>query len=146
MSKTIPAGYQIQVTSWENDADNYNTEIISGLDLQTAQFFIELGQLFAKSHHEKGGIAGNSYEEGDVKWDLLIPAFRALLDKYPGVLDTYWETDSPVAEQNEDDIRYSISEAASEVLSYGEFYFRKFDSYKAFYFPEPVAEVDLFTA
>lgn len=27
----IKAGYQVQVTSWENDGDNYNTISIDGL-------------------------------------------------------------------------------------------------------------------
>jgi hypothetical protein len=40
--KTIPAGYQVSVTSWENDGDNYRTETIPGLSKEGAQFLVDL--------------------------------------------------------------------------------------------------------
>ena len=36
----IPSGYQLYITSWENDADNYKTEILSGLTKEDVQFYV----------------------------------------------------------------------------------------------------------
>ena len=48
MSKTvlIPAGYRVEVTSWENDGDNYNTKSISGIKSESAvKFIVEICKL-----------------------------------------------------------------------------------------------------
>jgi hypothetical protein len=42
----IPSGYQLHITSWENDADNYKTKIISGLTKDDVQFYLHFLSLF----------------------------------------------------------------------------------------------------
>ncbi len=70
---TIKPGYMIQITSWENDADNYRTIVKDGLSVTVAKFFVEFAKLFEKTHHS-GGLAANAYDSDDVKWPELTAA------------------------------------------------------------------------
>ena len=36
----IPAGYQLSISTWENDYDNYKTETLNGLTSEDVQFYI----------------------------------------------------------------------------------------------------------
>lgn len=44
---TIRAGYRITVTSWENDADSYNTSTVDGLTKEEAAFHVDLLKLIS---------------------------------------------------------------------------------------------------
>lgn len=92
--KDIPAGYQIHVTSWENDADSYATKIVSGLTEADVAFLVGvLGICHSRNGRSKMGI-GNGALEGD-KAELLIDHVTELLtlranDKSP-TLDAWRE-------------------------------------------------------
>ena len=68
----IPSGYQLHITSWENDADNYKTKILSGLTKEDVQFYLHFLNHFEShnpygngciySHAEKIAIT-NAYEK-----------------------------------------------------------------------------------
>src|SRR3974390_400726 len=47
----IPAGYQIHFRTWENDGDNYKTQIISGLTVEDAHFYVSLAKNFERNSH-----------------------------------------------------------------------------------------------
>ena len=49
----IPSGYQLHITSWENDADNYKTKILSGLTKEDVQFYLHFLNHF-ESHNPYG--------------------------------------------------------------------------------------------
>lgn len=44
----IPAGYQLHVESWENDGDNYKTQIMNGLTLADVNFLLDVGKPFTR--------------------------------------------------------------------------------------------------
>jgi hypothetical protein len=48
MAGNIAQGYAIEVYSWENDADNYNTNTMYGLTLGDAQFYGTMMTLFKR--------------------------------------------------------------------------------------------------
>lgn len=50
---SIMPGYLLKITTWENDADNYNTKEIAGLSRSEAIFLIKVCQLF-KSCNQGG--------------------------------------------------------------------------------------------
>lgn len=50
----IPAGYQLSITSWENDADNYNTITISGLTFEDVKFYLHFLSFFRSAYSYKG--------------------------------------------------------------------------------------------
>ncbi len=74
---TIKAGYRITVTSWENDADNYNTTCTHGIDEKTAKFHVDLLKLIESSHCNDKTVFGNLYEPRDSE----ISAFKEALVK-----------------------------------------------------------------
>src|ERR1051326_5929458 len=55
---TIPKGYSISVTSWENDGDHNKTTIRHGLTEVQGKFLVELAKLF-KSRHGRSKGFGN---------------------------------------------------------------------------------------
>lgn len=79
---TIKAGYRITVTSWENDADNYNTEIIDGLDESTTQYHVDLLKLLKGSHCNDKTVFGNLYEPRDSEIAAFQNAVTKVLDKH----------------------------------------------------------------
>ena len=79
---TIKAGYRITVTSWENDADNYNTETCDGLSEDTARFHIDLLKLIAGSNCNDNTVFGNMYEPGDEELEVFEEAATKVLEKH----------------------------------------------------------------
>lgn len=65
----IKAGYRLEVLSWENDADNYKTEVVDGLDKETCQFYIDIIKLTGRS-----GNFGNMYDPSEKEIDQLTAA------------------------------------------------------------------------
>ena len=76
---TIPKGYQLHVTSWENDGDNYKTEVLSGLMREN-----QIGAVVAVSFRSKwkdkvegitDKVGGNKVEGISHPWGLAIAVF-----------------------------------------------------------------------
>jgi hypothetical protein len=53
---SIPSGYQIHITSWENDGDNYKTKIISGLTKEDVHFYLCFLNYFKSYEYGNGDI------------------------------------------------------------------------------------------
>jgi hypothetical protein len=81
-------GYQLHVRSWENDGDNYKTEVISGLNETDCRFLVMIASAFGRCHDRKAnkyGLTGN--EENTI--EQLIPLFRDAHYEYSSVSETY---------------------------------------------------------
>lgn len=85
MSEPIPAGYQLHVTSWENDADDYGTEIISGLTEVDVRFLLSIAKQFTSKHSlaDSGLGLGN---QGNSSLVLARLIEKALTD-HPDISD-----------------------------------------------------------
>lgn len=58
----VKKGYTIEVTSWENDGDNYRTEFLTVQDEDEARKIVKLcKELFVSCNNGKGGV-GNSMD------------------------------------------------------------------------------------
>jgi hypothetical protein len=79
---TIKAGYRITVTSWENDADNYNTSTTDGLDEQEARYHVDLLKLIKGSHCNNKNVFGNLYEPRDSEVKAFEEAIQAVFYKH----------------------------------------------------------------
>lgn len=79
---TIKSGYRITVTSWENDADNYNTTCVDGIDLRTAEFHIDLLKLIKGSHCNDKTVFGNLYEPRDSEVEAFEEAIVKVFRKH----------------------------------------------------------------
>lgn len=78
----IPAGYRITVVSWENDADNYNTETVEGYSELEAKFAVELFKAFSSCNNRSNrGIGNLSGRDGDQeKYDSTI---QEIVSRHP---------------------------------------------------------------
>ena len=86
---TIKAGYRITVTSWENDADNYNTQTVDGLSESDAYYHIDLLKLIAGSHCNDNTVFGNLYEPRDSEVEAFEKAATKVLVKHNKLEDDY---------------------------------------------------------
>lgn len=68
---TIPKGYQIHVTTWENDGDNYKTKIISGLTGAKVKMLYQLAKFFESgtNNNATGPDGRGNYGNADNSYD-----------------------------------------------------------------------------
>lgn len=124
-------GYEIVVTSWENDGDNYNTVIYETDDKEHALATVEFANLFKKSCWE-GGI-GNSYSPNANELKRIDDVFISFYKEHPHLLPKEWDI------PQEDDIALACSDHASNLgLTNGEYYTRKLSNLEIYYHPEDV--------
>lgn len=131
--KKIPAGYRLIVTSWENDADNYNTKSVDGLSLEATKFLTDVIQLFySRNNPPKGMVCfGNLYEPDDSEIAACYAAVQAVLDRHPAITDEalkdYFESPEGVMEY-----MYELG------LTCGEFWTRVLEDFEVEHYPEDV--------
>jgi len=117
---TIPAGYRVTITSWENDADNYADTIHEGLSKERVEFILELCRLFRSKNRDRKCF-GNMYEPSHHEALAAEAAIRVVMEKHRAVL-TEDELDQLAIESDPDD-EYGgpeFSEFVSEYLDSGE--------------------------
>jgi len=91
----IPSGYQLHITSWENDADNYKTKILSGLTKEDVQFYIHfLSHFEMNKPYENGSI--RKYPDAEKiaitnAYEKCRPTSPELLEVVENSLE-YWKT------------------------------------------------------
>lgn len=120
----IPVGFQLHITSWENDADCYNTVIVSGLTREDCAFLIAVAKLFESGNRRKGGFGNKSPDADEV--DAAIDLVRA---DHPGISAEYATMDFKSAIELVDGYGYESD------------YLRVYDSHQVFYIAAPVADV-----
>lgn len=124
----IKAGYQITITSWENDGDNYNNITLSGLTKARVTYIIAMCKLFTSTKH------GNLYDSycNSAEVSLAQIDMAALASAYTDVVDS----------DELDCLFLEPVEYMTQFLGNGEYFtFRVFDSYKVHYIPVDIADV-----
>lgn len=141
MNKTIiPAGYRLTVSTWENDADNYNNEILEGLTLEKTAFLVELCKQLSSKNSSSRGI-GNLYEPDDRELAKVAKTARALFEKFPNVMI---EEDFELDLSDDGEVRDALLEFAYEIgASNTEFYTRVVESWKVEYIPTDIVMEDV---
>lgn len=128
MTQTIiPAGYRLTVTSWENDADNYNTKVVEGLSKEECQFQADFCKALKHSTDYKNRIC-NFYEPSDVEVARLVKVWIDLLQKYNLNPDSY-------------DMNETLNTLGLGCS--GDFYTRVCESYKVEYTPIDIVFEDV---
>ncbi len=136
----IPAGYQLRVTTWENDGDHYSTEITSGLTKEDTRFLISIAEQFSKK-----GKYGNDF----IKDTDLIEVISNALESSSGIT-LLMRADWQEALQNsidEGDGAYYLHEILSDTLlscpqeDYGSGFCRNVETIEVYYIPEDITEV-----
>lgn len=137
----IPAGYRLSFTSWENDADNYNTIVFDGLSELDVKFLVELGKLLRTSYRaDTDSIAfGGSC---DLTEEVMATAIDKVFANHPlsdhaiGWKERLDEVADDRAAGNTD-FFWAYAECLTEIVGYpgegmggyDEHYFRVMDSY-----------------
>jgi hypothetical protein len=143
----IKKGYQLHITTWENDGDVYKTKVIDGLDKADVKFYIELASLFTSKNNRssKGFGNGGITEYGDKYHNScmedVVEAISKAVSNNPNAKQ---EITSPYLSQDFDEVYEHLLE---EVLDYTEqyedvnYFCRVFSNFNVYYFPEEVKEV-----
>jgi hypothetical protein len=91
----IPSGYSLHITSWENDADNYKTKIVSGLTKEDVQFYLHfLNHFEMNKPYGNGGIT----KYPDAEKNAITNAYEKCRPTSPQLLEDvensieYWKT------------------------------------------------------
>lgn len=153
----IPTGWQIQITTWENDADDYQTQTISGLPKEEdVYFYIDLASQFKSNGRADGQC---NYGNNSQYASTIVGIVLEMLEKHPNISEqvrNLWEAEfegmDMTVDIDEDD--YNAGDRLYEllvdnILGYPvndyyadqERFCRVFDKFRVFYFAEPMHEV-----
>jgi hypothetical protein len=140
----IKAGYQLHVTTWENDADAYVTKIISGLTEEDTRFYIAWAQQFVSRHGWKLKGLGNGANTAEEilqslqnALDICWPTNLALVETIQELLESEYSGDWAHELLCEDLLGYPVQEC---YMSKSHFT-RVFESFKVFYIPVDIEQV-----
>ena len=133
-------GYLLKITTWENDADNYNTVDFDGLDVNQTNMLIDIAELFESRHSQQG--FGNSDCSGANR-DLLFSKIDAIIEEYRSkgtVIPEQWDKQNPdfadyMAGPYADDFYSDPIYDMIGIWREGELY-RVFDDYQVFLVPD----------
>lgn len=145
--ETIPKGYILEVKSWENDGDDYDTIQKCGVSIELIDVVTRLFPLFnCKNGHNNG--FGNTCEGEVDMFDLAESAYAALNDldkelvyKVVGydILSLQFENEAIPFEKFEEAGKAIKEFARNHITGYSEFYdFRVAEELKVYYLPEDV--------
>jgi hypothetical protein len=136
---SIPAGYQLHVYSWENDYDSRRSEVVSGLTLDEAKYYLEVAKLFKDDSQYH-----NLTEWDSVNWEDLYDAFQEINSRYAAVFNDFFPGIS-FNDLDEDGKQDVITDITYTLMGGSEAYtFRTFEKYEAYYVPATINEVALF--
>ncbi len=140
--ENIQPGYQLHITSWENDADNYKTKIIQGLTKEDVQFYLHFLRHFYSQYSRHKDMIGPGFGNmerrkcPEAESIAITTAFEAFPPSSPELLDSvkqsieFWKNDP------EDSCDWVL-----ELLGYWYDKYRVFDSFEVYYIPAEIQNV-----
>lgn len=132
----IKAGFRLEVETWENDADNYRTEVLDGLTEAEVKFYVEVAKAHYSRHDPSMKGFGNMYEPDKEEKEKYTDAMRAIFRKHVVILSNIWDDFEPgwIDEKSFLDMVHGVNYDLG--LSGSEYYFtRVTDSIKVSYTP-----------
>lgn len=77
--------YTLEITTWENDADHYSTQVLDDLTAEDAAFYIDIAQQFRSenSRNATGFCLGNDSRS----LDTLTSVLEEILARHPNISD-----------------------------------------------------------
>jgi hypothetical protein len=140
----IPKGFQLHITTWENDADHYKTQIFSGLTEEDVRFYLAIATKFkSQNNYNDQGLGNGSVTPFQMK-EVINAAFASYPNISPEIKK--FVVNCQRVEEDEDEGE-GYHQFLLEILGYTEEYFdelyfcRVFDEAKVYYFPEEVLDV-----
>ncbi len=145
----IPSGYQLQITSWENDGDHYTTTITNGLTKEDCKFIIDVCKLFVSASDNTGGYgnrgcteAGDQYHYSCSK-DVLDSVACVLVSSDPNISVNLRDEFVNAVLGDIEILHDLMTRYLGYTTDYQDFdnFFRVFDYAKVYYFPEEVLDL-----
>lgn len=144
---SIKKGYQLHITTWENDGDNYKTKVIDGLNKEDTQFYVELASLFTSRNNRankgfgNGGITECGDEYHNPCMENVVQAISKVVADNPNASKEI--TDHYISEDFDEVYECLVEDLLGYTEQYydEEYFCRVFESFKAYYFPQDVNEV-----
>lgn len=132
-------GYLFSLTTWENDGDNYQTQIVDGLTKAQAQFYVDLAIMhYSKNGYQKPVGFGNIYEPDEAEETEYLAVLKALGEKH---IEALKSLDSEFKIELLDDGDY-LQDLMYDVGLRSEFYTRVTDKFSVCFVPEEINLVD----
>lgn len=132
MYQDIVPGYRVQVTTWENDGDNYNTEAMDGLDENEVRFVLHVCKLFGSSFP-------NSLGNEDLHGEAFVLALQVHLTNFDGTIPSDWVPAGDEEEYLEDFYCDLLGNLGINGTEYG--YWRVFEDAQVYLVPQPILNV-----
>ena len=131
----LKKGYNIAVTSWENDGDYYNTKIIHTNSKSEVLFWRDWLELFSSKNTEGSKEDfGNSFYE-DIDFDYLAELTAQILEKHD--IRLFENTVGPKEMRSLEYASETLGDLAAKALSSSEVYmFRVFEKLEVFIITE----------
>ena len=128
----IPAGYRLNITTWENDADHYMTQVIDGLTEKQVRFYIDLASHFKSTNDPRNPGLGNApHDEG-----MLLGVFNDVAKQH-GYHEHLLSEDDIYDWLTEHLLGYPVEEGYRDEVNFC----RVFDNYTVYYIPEELEDV-----
>lgn len=84
--------FTLRVTSWENDADHYETNRLTGLTRDDADFYYEVASLFSRSVNSRPNPGmGNDEHSIQVLLGAIAPIVNKYIDRLSPEQKEMWE-------------------------------------------------------
>ena len=143
MKTIIPAGYRLTVTTWENDADNYNTEILEGLSESDVRMYVVLCEKMSRSDDYENRIC-NLYEPGSEDFGRVREFSKVLFAQFPEYLREHFELSFDEFTDDKSAVLDCFFEVASMVgATGGEFFTRVVSEWKIEHISAPIELEDV---
>lgn len=78
----IPAGYAVEIVTWENDGDSTSVRTIYGLTKKQSEDFVDLARHFEQSFDEDENSFGNMYCPDHIELSAFDTKMVKLYNKY----------------------------------------------------------------
>ena len=138
----IPKGLQMHIDTWENDGDNYKTQVLSGLTKEDILFYIDILNLFGGSNLDSDGKMIPDFGNDDIHHSLICNYIASIMDNHSNIslsVKDVW-TESLNDNYSMVDAIYNILGAPVE-CEYG--FCRVFEDFRVYNIPEEIIFVDI---
>lgn len=109
----IPKGYVVEIESWENDADDFRTEMLTGLSLNDVMFL----KVLLPQFNSKNARNNNGYGNSDISEYEIMQALYDCGEEFKVEIENFFDiTYKEVAEYIDGDQDYEDDPDVFEML------------------------------
>ena len=132
----IPSGYQLHVRTWENDGDNYSTQVQSGLTRADVLFSLDVAKRFESENASSSPGWGNAGQSSEDLTDFIKETMARHPDLSAALRNEWLQDPGYVYGVLEQRILGRTSDYGDE-----ENFCRVFEDYKVFFLPREGKDV-----